>query len=119
MRRATLAVVLLGLLSFGAALAVTNERPANAPATPRFVATADNAAVTPLRQSTYQPVARWYRNYYYHDHPRYYSYRPRYDDRYRPPRYYYYDPYSGFYYHDPYSFGFEFRGPRKSFSFGF
>lgn len=120
MRRATLTVAVLGLLFIGATLAVANGQPANAPATPHSAVAADNAAVTPVRQPISQPVARWYGNYYDYDYPRYYTYRPRYGYWHTPRGYYYSYPYSGYYtYPYPDTFGFEFHGPRRSFSFGF
>jgi hypothetical protein len=114
MRLATLTLAMLGLLSVGTTFAVAQERFANVPAAPRVAAIADQAVVTPVRWYAYRPVPGWDGVYRYP----YYTYRPRYN-WYVPPRYYgyYVDPDSDYYY--PNGFEFDYRGPRRSFSFGF
>ena len=114
MRLTTLTLAMLGLLLVGTTFAVAQERSANVPAAPYVVAAADEGVVTPVRWHAYRPVPGWYG---YYSYPPYYTYRPRY--WYGPPRYYEYyaDPSPGYYY--PNGFGFEYHGPRRSFSFDF
>ena len=115
MRLATLTLAMLGLLFVGTAFAVAQEQSANVPAAPYLTAAANDAAVTFVHRPVYRSVPGWYGYYRY---PPYYTYRPR-SYWYGPPRYYdyYVNPYPGYYY--PNGFGFEYYGPRRSFSFGF
>jgi hypothetical protein len=115
MRLATLTLAMLGLLSVGTTFAFAQEQPANVATAPNLTTVADEAVVTFVHRPVYRAAPGWYG---YYRNPPYYTYRPR-VYWYGPPRYYGYDvePYSGYYY--PNGFGFEYHGPRRSFSFGF
>jgi len=114
MRLATLTLAMLGLLFVGTTFAVAQERRVNVPAAPSPTTLADQAVVTPVGWYVSRPGPE---RYGYRRYPPY-TYRPR-SHWYGPPRYhgYYADPYPGYYY--PNGFGFEYHGPRRSFSFGF
>ena len=97
MRLATLTLAMLGLLCVGTTFAEAQE------------------VVTPVVPYAYTPSPG---GYAYYGYPPSYTYGQR-SYWYGRPRYYdyYATPYPGYYY--PNGFGFEYRGPRRSFSFGF
>jgi hypothetical protein len=114
MRLATFTMAVLGLLTVGAAMAVAHEGPASSAIA--LAAAADRPAVTPVRWYPYGPGPVWYGHHHYRPWP-YYTYRPRYYWGGDPCYGDYAVPYTGYY--QPYGFGFQFNGPRRSFSFGF
>jgi hypothetical protein len=115
MRFAALTLLTIGLLSIGSRLAVAQEWLTPSPTPPTVAARVDQSLIAPVHWYGYRPVPRWYRYGYYSP---YYTYRPRYYSYGSPGYYdYYAQPYPGYYY--PNAFGFQYYGPRRSFSFGY
>ena len=113
MRLATFTLACLGLLFVGTAFAAEGSPDQSVPAA-NYVTTMHQAVATPVLWYGYRPAPGWNR---YYRLPPYYAYHPRYY-WYGTPRHfgYYAVPYRGY---APYGFGFEYNGPRRSFSFSF
>ncbi|HLA85835.1 MAG TPA: hypothetical protein VJL29_13675 [Thermoguttaceae bacterium] len=117
MRLATRTLSVLAILFAGTMFAVAQERPGNVTTASHLTTATDEPVITFVHRPAYRHDRGWYGYYHY---PPYRVHGPHYYYWYGPPRYHEYPvvPYRSYYPYGP-GFGFEFHGPRRSFSFGF